>query len=275
MFWRSEGVLIGLTTFLLAFFSWALIHIGAPAQTKAAESLTLSITASPPDADNFPPAPPAQTSNQSSAIVAPWQGPAAPIVLNPSPGAPEFSRLPVSEPVVFVGIDDGWYQSPENLAWLKVHHLPFSLFLVDSQIRGNYDYFHQLQNAGMTIEDHSATHPDFTKLKLEDQQAQICSTADSYQTVFGRRPAFFRPPYGDYNSDTQTAAATCGMKALINWRVVLDNGVIQYQPPATHLEAGDIILVHFQSDLIPNMQALNAELEKDHLQVARLEDWLR
>lgn len=238
------------------------------------QALALSVAPVPPDSQN-PPVHKSKPAPRPVPIVGPWEGPVGPVIIRRGHLAPVFSKLPINEPVVFLGIDDGWYQSSENLQWLKAHHLPFSLFLVGSQVRNDYDYFRQLQAAGMSIEDHSVTHPDFTLLSLDDQHDQICATADKYAKVFGRRPVFFRPPYGSYNKLTRQAAAACGIKAIVNWHVVLQDGAIQYQNPATRLKSGDIILAHFQSDFIANMQALNAQLAKQHLQIARLESWLR
>lgn len=267
--------LIGLTSFLLAFFSIAQMHNAQAPQPKPNQAIALSDTLTAPDSPALSPASPLPTPQPTPVpVVAPWHGPVVPVSTPLSGPAPAFAKLPVSEPVVFLGIDDGWFQSLENLQWLKAHHLPFSLFLVDSQINNDYGYFKQLQDAGMTIEDHSVTHPDLAKLNLAGQQAQICGAADNYSRVFNRHPMFFRPPYGDYNALTQQAAAVCNIRAIVLWDVVLDNGAIQYQIPATHLEPGDIILMHFQNDLIPNMQTLNNELERDHLQIGRLEDWL-
>src|SRR5262249_15674175 len=99
--------------------------------------------------------------------------------------------------------------------------------------------------------------------------------ADALTAVFGQRPRLFRPPYGSYNVLTQQAAAACGMKAIIMWHATLENGAMQFQTPETHLEAGDIILTHFQGDLIPNLETLNQQLEANHLQLGRLEDWVQ
>jgi peptidoglycan/xylan/chitin deacetylase (PgdA/CDA1 family) len=203
-----------------------------------------------------------------------WRGPVQPMVLPTSP-IQVISNVPTNEPVVFVTIDDGWIQTPENHEWLVSHHLPLSLFLADAGIRGNYQYFQDLQSAGMTIENHSVNHPSFAKLNLPTQQAEICGAADSFQSVFHHRPALFRPPYGIYNGLTQQAAVACGQKSIIMWRATIQDGALAYQDGNTDLKPGDIILTHFQPDFVANMQALSVELNKQHLQVAHLEDWLK
>jgi peptidoglycan/xylan/chitin deacetylase (PgdA/CDA1 family) len=211
------------------------------------------------------------------AVVTPilaWRGPVQPVVLPTSP-VPVISNVPTNDPVVFVTMDDGWIQTPENHEWLVSHHLPFSLFLSDAGVRNNYQYFQDLQSAGMTIENHTVNHPSLIKHNLPTQQAEICGAADSYQNVFHHRPTLLRPPYGLFNANTQQAAEACGQRAIIMWRATIQDGVIAYQDGNTTLKPGDIILTHFQPDFIANMQALSVELNKEHLQVAHLEDWLK
>lgn len=203
-----------------------------------------------------------------------WRGPVQPLSL-PTDTIPVISTIPTTEPVVFVTIDDGWVQTPENHEWLVSHHLPFSLFLTDAGVRNNYQYFQDLQNTGMTIQDHTVNHPSLVKLNLPSQQAEICGAADSFQNIFHHRPTLFRPPYGIFNGLTQQAAAACGQKAIVMWRATIQNGALQYQDSHTSLAPGDIVLTHFEPDFIANMQALSVELNKDHLQVAHLEDWLK
>jgi hypothetical protein len=56
--------------------------------------------------------------------------PAARRVPLPSePLAPVFSRLPISDKVVFLGIDDGNVRDPRALDYLAQAHLPFTIFL--------------------------------------------------------------------------------------------------------------------------------------------------
>lgn len=203
-----------------------------------------------------------------------WRGQVKPIQRKPGP-AQVLSKVPTSQPVVFLTIDDGITQTPQTLSWLTMHHLPISLFLYNNAIKGDYPYFRRLQTFGMLIENHTLSHPRMTELSLDQQKAEICGAADTYAKVFARRSTLFRPPYGIYNDDTRNAAIACGMHAIVMWDVVVDTGALQYQPPSTHLESGDIVLMHFKPDFLTDVQAFSAEVEKDHLQVARLEDWLK
>src|SRR5262245_13229697 len=52
-----------------------------------------------------------------------WRGPVQPLALDPGL-PPIIYTIPTNEPIVFLTIDDGWVQTPENHDWLVSHHLP-------------------------------------------------------------------------------------------------------------------------------------------------------
>jgi hypothetical protein len=203
-----------------------------------------------------------------------WQGDLEPIVAD-SAQIPVLTRIPTDKPVIFLGIDDGLVKSPEAKNWLLSHKLPFTLFLEDDLVKNDLDYFRDLQNAGMTIQDHTITHADLATLNLEEQKAEICGAADSFQIAFGARPTLFRPPYGSLNDTTKQAATECGIKAIVVWHAKANGGSIQFQDGNTHFLPGDIVLMHFRNEFLQDMQAFEDQVVKDHLQVGRLEDWIQ
>ncbi len=203
----------------------------------------------------------------------PWRGIIQPVI---SAGTAQvFLKVPTDQPVIFVGIDDGITKDPATKHWLVKSRLPFTMFLDNDAVKNNYAYFQELQAAGLGIENHTMTHPKLTRLNFNQQANEICAAADTYEKIFGRRPTLFRPPYGSWDENTRRAAWDCGMKAIIMWHAVVGNGAIQYQDTNNHFEPGDIVLMHFHPDLLEDMKAFAAQAEKDHLQVARLEDWIR
>jgi peptidoglycan/xylan/chitin deacetylase (PgdA/CDA1 family) len=112
------------------------------------------------------------------------------------------------------------------------------------------------------------------QLDAAAQKLQICGNGDRFAQVFGVKPTLFRPPYGEYNATTQQMAAQCGIKALVNWSVTVDNGQLNYQAPHQQLQPGDIVLLHFTPNLHTDVAALFAAADAAHLQFGRLEDWL-
>lgn len=194
--------------------------------------------------------------------------------LQPKAGLPPvISKLPTSDKVVFVTIDDGWEKDADFVQYVKDEAVPITVFLMNDAAKGDYGYFQQLQQAGALIEDHSMTHPLMTRLSYDQQKAQICQAADIYGRVYGTRPTLFRAPYGAANAATKKAAADCGMKAVFFWREVSEHGNLEYQT-AGGLQPGDIILVHFKPNMTRDFKTLLGRIERQGFKPAALKDYL-
>ena len=179
--------------------------------------------------------------------------------------------LRVHQPVVFITIDDGYTRDARVLGFLRRTHLPVTLFLVDDAAQRGPGYFRALQSAGAVIENHTKLHPHLRRLRYRQQKAQICTPEWRDRRMFGRAPALFRPPYGEYDLRTQQAAKACGMRALVLWRAAYVKGRLH---TIGGLRAGDIVLLHFNTYLFADLNDLVARLHRAHLGVGLLEDYL-
>jgi peptidoglycan/xylan/chitin deacetylase (PgdA/CDA1 family) len=99
------------------------------------------------------------------------------------------------------------------------------------------------------------------------------AAADVQERQFGRRPVFFRPPGGAYNTDTRRAAAVCGMRAVVTWIAKANAGRMEYQL-APRLRPGDIVLMHFRREFAADMSAFLEAVAAAGLRIELLEDWL-
>ena len=187
--------------------------------------------------------------------------------------APILSTIPTKQKVVFLGIDDGQYKQPFEYEMMRDNNIKASLFLTNKFIIDNPVFFAQFIPAGSYIEDHTIDHKLLSHLTLAEQKQEICGEAELQLKQFGRRPVLFRPPGGDYNEDTQRAAAACGMKAVIIWIAKANGGAMQYQNGRS-LHAGDIVLMHFRPEFKADMQAFLDAQNKAGLHTELLEDWL-
>lgn len=189
------------------------------------------------------------------------------------PDVPVLSRLPINDNVVFLTMDDGLVQDPAATKLLLQAKVPVTLFLVRSTITGGADYFRQWVRGGALIEDHTLNHPDMSRLNEAQQRAEICGNADLTERTFGRRPVLFRPPYGNWNQATRTAAGKCGIRAILLWHAAVNDGRVQFQGP-NHLQPGDIILMHFRTNTVGDMQAVLTQARADGMRLGRIEDYL-
>ena len=189
--------------------------------------------------------------------------------------APVISTIPTNEPVVFLGIDDGAIKQQSDFSMMQQNNIKASLFLANVFIKDNPQFFTQFQAEGSVIEDHTLNHPiPFNQLNYSQQVSEICGQADLEQQEFGKRPTLFRPPGGAYNIDTQRAAATCGMKAVVLWIAKANGGSMQYQV-GNELHPGDIVLMHFRPVFQADMQAFIDAQNAAGLHTELLENWVQ
>jgi peptidoglycan/xylan/chitin deacetylase (PgdA/CDA1 family) len=222
----------------------------SPNATRSPIDLSASIPA-------FPPAPPPQPVSLPSGTSAPW-----------------LSRIPTTQPVAFLTIDDGWIKRPEAIDLVRRAHIPVTLFLTINAIRDDPGYFRQLQAAGAVIEAHTITHSELRGKSYDFQRREVCGSADQLATWYGRRPVLFRPPFGDKDATTLRVARDCGMRAAFFWTETVNNGVVRFQ--AGHrVQPGDIILMHFRATFVADFLAALRAIHAAGLTPALLADYVR
>lgn len=156
-------------------------------------------------------------------------GMAAPrFVLGPSMGsikhANSFSLRKVSDALAgrkyaVLTFDDGPYGQgvdEQILATLQKHHAHAVFFLVCSHIndatRGELAKF---ENAGDVIGNHTYDHPNLAKLALPAVRQQIESCNRRIAEVTGKRPGYFRPPFGATTPAVAEVAKSLGMQQVL------------------------------------------------------------
>ncbi|MFE9675959.1 polysaccharide deacetylase family protein [Streptomyces sp. NPDC006259] len=193
---------------------------------------------------------------------------------------PVFTAVPTKDKVVFLTIDDGAEKDPAFLRMMSDLKIPYTAFLSDYLVKEDYDYFKKMQDAGVTLNNHTLHHPYLPALSYSRQKREICGMQDVIEKHYGERPELFRPPFGNYNRDTLRAAKTCGVKYAPLWseEVFVDHW--DYREWDRDLHPGDIVLTHFRGHAdwkgtMPDMirRFLGMVTEKGYA-VARLEDYL-
>jgi peptidoglycan/xylan/chitin deacetylase (PgdA/CDA1 family) len=193
---------------------------------------------------------------------------------------PVFTTVPTKDKVVFLTIDDGSEKDPAFLRMMSDLKIPYTAFLSNYLIKDDYGYFRKMRDQGVTLNNHTLTHPYLPGLSYEEQRHEICGMQDIMEKRFGKRPKVLRPPYGNYNQDTLRAAKSCGIKYAPIWdeEVFVDHW--EYRDWDRDLHPGDIVLTHFRGKedwdgTMPDMvrRFLKKVTDKGYA-VARLEDYL-
>ncbi len=186
---------------------------------------------------------------------------------------PVVSKVPTTDPVVFFTIDDGLVRDPKVVDFLRKHKIPVTLFLIPEPAKQGEAYFKGIQKLGATIQDHTENHRTLTGLGAGAQQREICAPVGEFQGRFGQRPWLFRPPNGNYNATTKGAVRVCGLRDIVLWQGTMNDGRLDLQHPGG-LQAGDIILMHFRTDLLQNLQVALDAAHAAGLKPAPLEQYL-
>jgi peptidoglycan/xylan/chitin deacetylase (PgdA/CDA1 family) len=220
-------------------------------------------------ASSQPPSEQASATGQTTTTTRP------PSTIHPLPStpglAPVVSRVPTTDPVVFLTIDDGITRAPELVEALAELDVPTTLFLNDRPIEQGAEFFRSLPDT--VVEAHTQTHADLRGLPEDRQRAEICGNADTAQRAFGRRPVLFRPPYGNYDETTRRAVAACGMAAIVLWEESVNGSTISYRSTPA-FRPGDIVLLHFRPQLVAELRMIVERIEAAGLRIALLEDYL-
>lgn len=186
-----------------------------------------------------------------------------------------IDHVATKEPVVFLTVDDGSHLSRETNQYIRNLRIPITTFALPEQInRHRRRFVNLLRQTGMTFENHSQTHRIVSAMNYEDQRAEICAGNREVERVIRRRPAFFRPPGGGWNSDTVRAAKSCGLSRIVLWNVMADGGRIIRADGGTGLRRGDIVLLHYLDSLPASLEVVMREASRARLRFALLRDHL-
>jgi peptidoglycan/xylan/chitin deacetylase (PgdA/CDA1 family) len=267
---RHSISVLGVVTAMLIIIgtTGALLSFGEDIVSSPAHHTAQVTQPDPPKKDDTPPAKPVDTPPPTPAhdyVIPPVENGIPPIVTN----------FQTTDPVVFLTIDDGAFKDPSVVQMMKDNHIKASLFLAQTFIQSNPDFFKQITDQGSLIEDHTLTHDSNMRIDMSYQQQkdEICGMADYEQQTYGRRPIFFRPPGGAYTDTMIKAAGACGMRAVVTWIAKANGGSMQYQI-GDHLRPGDVVLMHFRPEFKQDMQAFLDAQNAAGLHTELLEDWV-
>lgn len=198
-----------------------------------------------------------------------------PVDVDAGDSSPVWLKVPTTQKVAFLTIDDGALQHPMALPLLKASGIRVTLFLTLNYVQKNPSYFRALQQAGAVIENHTIDHASLKGKSYEFQKHEICYTADRLGQLFGRRPTLFRPPYGEYDATTLKVARECGQKVVFYWTETVDKGIVRYQSSNHTIQPGHIVLMHFRPAYGADFTAALNKMKASGVQPALLEDYVK
>lgn len=188
-----------------------------------------------------------------------------PVAIPALPEVPLYSFASPAGGAIYITVDDGWTPSRRVLDIMRQTHLPVTAFLIEQAAQRDLPYWRAFVQAGGTIEDHTASHPDLTKQTLSEATAQWGQARLALGRWFGHAPLMGRPPYGAFDPRVQAAAYWGGLKALVGWSATIDDHDRVRTWDGKGLEPGEIVILHWDPDLDRQFATLLAVIHAEHL----------
>ncbi len=183
-----------------------------------------------------------------------------------------ITRIHTTKPLVFITIEDG--QEVTAAAASMLYEVPHTNFVTGLMINRHRRFFHTDWARGATFGNHARSHVDLTKLSYLNQRREICSGRNIVSNFSGNQPILLRLPFWKYNALTVRAAKACNVSHIVFWNTWVDGtGIHRYSTGS--IKPGDIIRLHYTSNLASELKTLFAELDKLGLHTGYLEDHLR
>lgn len=185
------------------------------------------------------------------------------------------SKLPIhsvetEEKVLSISFDAAWGdgQTGELLEILDRCRIKTTFFVSGDWAERYPQSVKALSEAGHEICNHSNTHPHMSELSREQMEKELSDCNDKIEAITGKKPALFRPPYGDYSNDVIEVVNSLNMHC-VQW----DIDSLDWQRPSAQemkervlsgIRPGSIILFHNGAEgtleaLLQTIEAILAE----------------
>lgn len=162
------------------------------------------------------------------------------------------------EKVLYLTFDAGYENgyTEQILDVLKKQNVKAAFFLVGDYLERNGDLVRRMVEEGHIVGNHTASHPDMSKISDKDGFAkELKEVEDLFREITGKElPKFYRPPQGIYSQSNLEHAQALGYKTVF-WSLAYADWDNNKQPtrdyafsklmPRTH--NGAVILLHATS----------------------------
>ena len=190
----------------------------------------------------------------------------------------ETEEIPSNKKKVALTFDDGPDPSntPKLLELLKKEKVPATFFLVGQNVEMYPEVVKAIAKDGQTIGSHTYDHQDLSTLDESGMTNEITKTDQSIKKLTGKKPAYFRPPYGSVNAK----AAELINRPIIQWSVDSEDwkskdAQMIIDKVTSSVYDGSIILLHdIHPETIAAVPEIIRDLKKEDYQFVSLDTLL-
>ncbi len=196
----------------------------------------------------------------------------------------DTSAVEKEKKVIYLTFDAGYENGnvAKILETLKKHNAKGAFFVLENLIRKNGELIKQMISEGHTVCNHTANHPDMSKITDKRQfSAQLTELEQLYKELTGQDMAkIYRPPQGRFTELNLQHAKELGYKTVF-WSFAYadwDNNAQMSHEKAkekilSHAHPGEIMLLHPTSKTNAEiLDSVLSALEKEGYTFASIEE---
>lgn len=145
---------------------------------------------------------------------------------------------------------------------LKKHNIPAAFFAIGKNASTQPELVKRWHEEGHITGNHTFYHGiHFDWKSAKKMEEEICQTNKTIESIIGKQPRFFRPPYGVTNPNLAKAIRLTNMYSIA-WNIRSFDTSANSAEQLLHrilkkLQSGDIILLH---DSVPHTREILTEL---------------
>lgn len=162
---------------------------------------------------------------------------------------------------------------------LDAHHAKGAFFTIGKNINEqNAQILKRADKEGHLIVSHSFSHPRMTDLNASMIDTEIKRNAKLIESVIGKYPLLFRPPYGATNPLVANSLKNNGMEVVLwsmdslDWALKDPDEIVRIV--TQNVQNGDIILMHCHSSTVASLATIIEKLQKSGFEFVGLDDML-
>lgn len=135
------------------------------------------------------------------------------------------------------------------LALLQKEKVPATFFMIGRNVTSSPEIVKSTADAGFEIGAHTMNHPNPARMTDDQMQREMLDECELIQGITGKRPRFYRPPYGMVTRAEREIARDNGL-VLVTWSIDTKDWESRSSAESIHavimrdLHPGAIILMH-------------------------------
>lgn len=179
--------------------------------------------------------------------------------------------------IISVTFDDGPNENTLSiLDILKKRNIQATFFCIGKNIQKHPEILKRIIDEGHIVGNHSYSHSNFFDFYRKNRLiTEIRKTDALIESISGKKPQLFRPPYGVTNPSIRRALAVTKHK-VIGWNIRSMDGILKdekiiFARIKNRIAPGGIVLLHDTLHTVTILERLMLHLEENEYKVVSIE----